>query len=85
MPMNRVFASMFVNLSFVVGKNISKSQVFAIGDGANDLGMLTNAGLGVGYHAHQIVRDQVDNQVFFNDLETILYYLGIEQKEFDLN
>ena len=47
--------------------------------------MLTNAGLGVGYHAHQIVKDQVDNQVFFNDLETILYYLGIEQKEFDLD
>ena len=66
-------------------KNISKSQVVAIGDGANDLGMLINAGLGVGYHAHQIVRDQVDNQVFFNDLKTILYYLGIEEKEFDLN
>ena len=65
-------------------KNISKSKVVAIGDGANDLGMLTNAGLGVGYHAHQIVRDQVVNQVFFNDLETILYYLGIEQKEFNL-
>jgi phosphoserine phosphatase len=65
-------------------KKISKSQVVAIGDGANDLGMLTNAGLGVGYHAHQIVRDQVDNQVFFNNLETILYYLGIEQKEFNL-
>ena len=65
-------------------KNISKSKVVAIGDGANDLGMLTNAGLGVGYHAHQIVRDQVDNQVFFNNLETILYYLGIEQKEFNL-
>ena len=66
-------------------KNISKSQVVAIGDGANDLGMLTHAGRGVGYHAHQIVRDQVDNQVFFNDLETILYYLGIEQKEFNLD
>jgi len=65
-------------------KNISKSKVVAIGDGANDLGMLTNAGLGVGYHAHQIVRDQVNNQIFFNDLETILYYLGIEQKEFGL-
>ena len=65
-------------------KNISKSKVVAIGDGANDLGMLTNAGLGVGYHAHQIVRDQINNQIFFNDLETILYYLGIEQKEFGL-
>tara|TARA_B100000780_G_scaffold74570_1_gene50144 strand:+ start:3168 stop:4052 length:885 start_codon:yes stop_codon:yes gene_type:complete len=65
-------------------KNISKSQVFAIGDGANDLGMLTNAGLGVGYHAHEIVQKKVENQIFFNDLTTALYYLGFEKREFVL-
>jgi len=46
-------------------KNISKSKVVAIGDGANDLGMLTTAGLGVGYHAHEIVQKKVENQIFF--------------------
>ncbi|MDB0036855.1 phosphoserine phosphatase SerB [Pelagibacteraceae bacterium] len=66
-------------------KNISKSQVVAIGDGANDLGMLVNSGLGVGYHAHQIVKDSVENQILFNDLTTLLYYLGISKNEFDLN
>ena len=66
-------------------KNISKSQVVAIGDGANDLGMLVNSGLGVGYHAHQIVKDSVDNQISFNDLTTLLYYLGISKNEFDLS
>lgn len=65
-------------------KNISKSQVFAIGDGANDLGMLTNAGLGVGYHAHEIVQKKVENQIFFNDLTTAIYYLGFEKREFVL-
>ena len=65
-------------------KNISKSKVFAIGDGANDLGMLTNAGLGVGYHAHEIVQKKVENQIFFNDLTTALYYLGFEKREFVL-
>ena len=63
-------------------KSISKSKVVAIGDGANDLGMLTNAGLGVGYHAHDIIKEQVANQVFFNNLTTILYYIGIPKKEF---
>jgi phosphoserine phosphatase len=66
-------------------KNISKSQVVAIGDGANDLGMLVNSGLGVGYHAHQIVKDSVENQILFNDLTTLLYYLGISKNEFDLS
>jgi len=66
-------------------KGISKSQVVAIGDGANDLGMLINSGLGVGYHAHQIVKDSVENQILFNDLTTLLYYLGISKQEFDLS
>ena len=47
--------------------------------------MLTNVGLGLGYHAHEIVKEQVDNQIFFNDLTTILYYLGFKQEEFILD
>jgi hypothetical protein len=46
--------------------------------------MLTNAGLGVGYYAHQIVKDQVENHILFNDLTTLLYYLGISKEEFKL-
>ncbi len=65
--------------------NIPKSKVVAIGDGANDLSMLTNSGLGIGYHAHQIVKDQVSTQIYFNDLTTVLYYLGITKKEFILD
>jgi phosphoserine phosphatase len=66
-------------------KNLSSTQVVAIGDGANDLGMLTNAGLGIGYYPHQIVKDQVDNHILFNDLTTLLYYLGISKDEFKLS
>ena len=47
--------------------------------------MLTNVGLGLGYHAHKIVKEQVDNQILFNDLTTILYYLGFRQEEFILD
>ena len=66
-------------------KNISKLRVVAIGDGANDLGMLAHAGLGIGYHAHEIVKKEIDNQILFNDLTTLLYFLGISKQEFSLD
>jgi len=70
---------------FTETNKIEKSKVLAIGDGANDLGMLKNAGLGVGYNAHEIVRQEVKEQIFFNDLTTILFYLGISKAEFKLD
>jgi phosphoserine phosphatase len=57
-------------------------HAIAVGDGANDLGMLRNSGLGIGYHSHQIVKKLVDNQIQFTDLKTILFYLGFTEKEF---
>ena len=54
----------------------------AVGDGANDLGMLQNSGLGIGYNSHQIVKKSVDNHIQFTDLKTILFYLGFTEKEF---
>ena len=56
-------------------------HALAVGDGANDLGMLQNSGLGIGYHSHQIVKKLVDNQIQFTDLKTILFYLGFTEKE----
>jgi phosphoserine phosphatase len=57
-------------------------HALAVGDGANDLGMLQNSGLGIGYHSHQIIKKLVDNQIQFTDLKTILFYLGFTEKEF---
>ncbi len=54
----------------------------SVGDGANDLGMLQNSGLGIGYHPHQIIKKAIDNHIQFTDLKTILYYLGFREKEF---
>ncbi|MSP06323.1 MAG: phosphoserine phosphatase SerB [Candidatus Fonsibacter sp.] len=53
-----------------------------VGDGANDLGMLQNSSLGIGYKPHQIVKKAVDNHIHFTDLKTILFYLGFTEKEF---
>ncbi|MHB1100859.1 MAG: phosphoserine phosphatase SerB [Burkholderiales bacterium] len=38
--------------------NLSKEQVIAIGDGANDLKMLGEAGIGIAYHAKPVVREK---------------------------
>jgi phosphoserine phosphatase len=57
-------------------------HALAVGDGANDLGMLQNSGLGIGYYSHQIVKKLVDNQIQFTDLKTILFYLGFTEKKF---
>jgi phosphoserine phosphatase len=57
-------------------------NALAVGDGANDLGMLENSGLGIGYYSHAIVKKSIENQIQFTDLKTILFYLGFTEKEF---
>jgi len=64
-------------------KKLNKLKyVLAVGDGANDLGMLHNSGLGIGYYSHAIVKKTIENQIHFTDLKTILFYLGFTEKEF---
>lgn len=64
-------------------KKLNKlKHALAVGDGANDLGMLQNSGLGIGYHSHAIVKKTIENQIHFTDLKTILFYLGFSEKEF---
>jgi phosphoserine phosphatase len=57
-------------------------HTLAVGDGANDLGMLQNSGLGIGYHSHQIIKKAIKNHIQFTELRTILFYLGFTEKEF---
>lgn len=58
-------------------ENISLEQVVAIGDGANDLPMLATAGLGIAFHAKDIVRRQAQNHMSHGPMTSILYFLGI--------
>ncbi|MDX6294747.1 MAG: phosphoserine phosphatase [Kribbellaceae bacterium] len=57
------------------------SQTVAIGDGANDLDMLTAAGLGVAFNAKPVVREAADTHLSVPYLDTILYLLGISREE----
>lgn len=58
-------------------ENISLEQVVAIGDGANDLPMLNAAGLGIAYHAKEIVKRQASQHMSHGPMTSILYFLGI--------
>ncbi len=58
-------------------EKISLEQVVAIGDGANDLHMLSAAGLGIAFHAKDIVRQKAQNHMSHGPMTSILYFLGI--------
>ena len=63
-------------------KNIDFYEMVSVGDGSNDIEMLKNSGLGVGYYAHDVVKKSIVNQIKFTDLKTILFFLGIKENEF---
>ncbi|GAA3423403.1 phosphoserine phosphatase SerB [Streptosporangium nondiastaticum] len=57
------------------------SQTVAIGDGANDLDMISAAGLGIAFNAKPVVREAADTAVNVPYLDSILYLLGIPRAE----
>jgi phosphoserine phosphatase len=58
------------------------SQTAAIGDGANDLGMIEAAGLGVAYRAKPIVAERARARIEHTDLTAMLFFQGYEADEF---
>lgn len=58
-------------------EGIHPEQVVAIGDGANDLPMLAGAGLGIAFHAKDIVKKEAQSQLSHGPMTSILYFLGI--------
>ena len=63
-------------------KDIEFKDFVALGDGANDLGMLQNSGLGIGYNSHKIIKDNIETQINFTDLTSVLYFLQIKKEDF---
>lgn len=58
-------------------EGIHTEQVVAIGDGANDLPMLSTAGLGIAFHAKDIVKKSAQSQLSHGPMTSVLYFLGI--------
>ncbi len=61
---------------------ISGTDVIAVGDGANDLGMLSRAGTGVALHAKPSVAAQCDIRINHGDLTALLYLQGYSKSDF---
>ena len=61
---------------------IGRAEMLAVGDGANDLGMLGAAGMGVALHAKPNVQAKCDLRVNHGDLTALLYLQGYTVSEF---
>lgn len=61
---------------------IAETDVIAVGDGANDLGMLQRAGTGVALHAKPSVAAECDIRVNHGDLTALLYLQGYTRDDF---
>ena len=60
---------------------LDASATMAVGDGANDLAMIKQAGLGVAYHAKPLVAAAAGARIDHNDLTALLYAQGIPRSE----
>ena len=62
-------------------EGIVLDQVIAVGDGANDLPMLSIAGLGIAFQAKPIVRENAGQSISTVGLDGILYLIGVRNRE----
>jgi phosphoserine phosphatase len=62
-------------------EGIPLSQTVAVGDGANDLDMLSRAGLGIAFNAKPVVQEQAEVALNVPYLDAVLFLLGITREE----
>ncbi len=62
-------------------ESIALDQTIAVGDGANDMGMLERAGLGIAFHAKAKLREAADTSLSGGGLDRILYLLGLHGRD----
>jgi len=62
-------------------EGISLEQVVAVGDGANDIPMISLAGMGIAYRAKPRVRQQADHSIANLGLDGLLYLIGVRDRD----
>jgi phosphoserine phosphatase len=70
--------------SFAAAAGVPLARTIAVGDGANDIDMLSAAGLGIAFNAKPVVREAADTAINVPYLDAILFLLGISRREVEL-
>lgn len=65
---------------FATQESIPLSQTVAVGDGANDIDMLTIAGLGIAFNGKPLVKKSADSSISNPYLDSVIYLLGIDRE-----
>ena len=60
-------------------ESITKDQIVAVGDGANDRFMLENAGLAIAFSPKEILKEYSDGMITTDNLSGLRYFLGIPE------
>jgi phosphoserine phosphatase len=68
---------------FAARAGVPEASTIAIGDGANDLDMLSAAGLGIAFNAKPLVQQAAHTAVNVPYLDTVMYLLGISREEIE--
>ena len=63
---------------------VPAGQCVAVGDGANDIDMLSAAGLGIAFNAKPALREVADTALSHPFLDAILFVLGVTRAEVEL-
>lgn len=68
---------------FAAQAGVPMQQTVAVGDGANDIDMLSAAGLGVAFNAKPALREVADASLSYPYLDTVLFILGVTRGEIE--
>ena len=69
---------------FAQTAGVPLARTIAVGDGANDIDMLSVAGLGIAFNAKPVVREVADTSLSVPYLDAILFLLGISRADVEL-
>ena len=75
-------AKLEILLRLAQQRSVRLAATLAVGDGANDLDMLTQGGLGIAFHARPLVRQAIETRIDHADLRALLFAQGYPASEF---
>ena len=61
--------------------NINRNDVVSVGDGANDVEMISNSALGVSYYGKNILKSRANAQINNTNLSSILFFIGLKEAD----